>query len=1829
MTTISTALADLVRARMDQATGGGPGEVRLIFHGPPLDLLGQVYEAVAPHAAAAGVPLVLQVPALPAGVANPDIGASGPCDENHLLNLRNSPAKPTFVALVPPGEHNNRSVKTAADEFGMSATVHSGNVAFEDWWADEFLQELLSLALAGATPDAAEREEARTLARMAAGAADEIDRDRTQRSGAWHLVARLFAAGERNTAEGASRVALALGVPPTGDGKLSAREQKSVLEKIADAMSDGFGPGVARAQENGSDEDAVDLSDFLAHLKASCDRPTGFERAPSAYYAPWSDAALDDPPPWWRRLTTEKWGELLAAEASGVGDIEMACTNALLPPSKGSPVIVERGVELEFQIRGANASNATVTIERTPAGPSGRILGQVASDSGNSFADPVPPPHRSPMRYVASAAGFKPGAIKVVSLETWAPGIIVACRLATKSAPPKKGKTKSGPEYETGLHLPGAGRYELLVFAGPQVEVEDSADASSDEAAQRGESATPVPVRRVRGSQHQLELEVDGNAQVDVHFSRLAADGTPSRETCRVFLTVEEVEQHGCRSEFERLIRANRRSIQPSDARALVQLDRNARASSLEEWMLAEENVAQSYLPIVLAEDYVEAWVQPQWGVTPGPCFSRGRFIKDPRPSPAEFQPPPGFVEARTEIARRIRGEGDQSGLVESAEVGKWVRDEPAFRDAIERYVSTYQLWLSTEPDVACWVDVVAVTSLENDGHTLGRIPDAILLSPLHPARIGWHAAAQQVLLEADQLGRPCPAASVLDPDCVPDLLQLSLRGPSGIERLEFVSVENGTDYWSVLWNGRQLRSLPERSTRAPFGAAFGISVGGISAGFSAAQVGRALEDVTDLLAAKPVVGVAVASAGGTTDGCNDGLISWCGRRYQEDDGRPVRQAVGPRLLEIYDDRVEASRPDEATIANLCEDTRNSVRWFVELPPGSSPDLGIIAQLEMSEPATTEVATRTPIGHGALIRHRIRRQLPDAFLCESRQGRPPAPVEDSLAEKVGACVAALENLGQQRTGMSFAPNVNTIQHMFEVRRTDYVAVSSSAIDPACFLGGWLKGACLWDYDLPSYSHRAGDTNGYYLLSRVKEADRESLGKALSNLPGCRDLDEGLVRNVLLEVARRGIPTIRGLASGNAGATGDLGLFLAVRLLQDRFRVEGNADSLLQVLEGTEDDARIAIIVPVDPFRGYLGDLTRALRSERKDSTLSRPDLMVIGMRIAGERVQLHLTPVEVKCRPGSAFPQSEASDALAQAKSLSALLSAMLPDPGQPRLWAVAFQHLLLSILGFGMRVYSQHEDVVDQERWSRFHERIAASILAEECDVTVDARGRLLVVDDSPRSRPRDHDSDGFDETIVIGLEDAGHMVAGDPAAYYASVRDKVADWGLLPSAEGARRGVAPMDEAAEFTSAPVEANLAPQPPSPVDPEPASEPPASPSHAPTDPPAAASPLGPARADAWPSRGIRLDIGATVDGFQPRELGLNISDTRLNHMNMGVVGDLGTGKTQLLKSLITQIARSGPDNRGIRPRFLIFDYKRDYSSADFVEATGARVVRPHRLPINLFDTSSMSETTAPWLHRYRFFADVLEKIYPGIGPVQRDKLKRAVKGAYEAAPHGRPPTLNDVHATYQEITEGKADSPSAIIGDLIDMEVFASNPAETMPFNDFLDGVVVISLDALGQDDHSKNMLVAVMLNLFYENMLLTPKRPFLGADPQLRAIDSYLLVDEADNIMRYEFDVLRKLLLQGREFGTGIILASQYLRHFKVNATDYRDPLLTWFIHKVPNVTPAELGALGLTGSVAELAERVKSLQNHQCLYKSFDVSGEVVRGLPFFELVQRPPVR
>lgn len=1830
MKSLAGEIATRIRVRMAQAVGNlplGRTELRSIFHGPPLRIMERVLEQLSGPGGfelrdasghAVDMPLLLQVEGNQHGFSNPPVGQSGRCDESHLLLLRDSTACPRFLVLVPPGLHRNLSIESTTGAFGIAASTNSSTASFDEWWEDPFIQELVASAVG-------HDEQARMLVHAAAKAANEVDPDVSSRAKSWEVLSRVFSIG---SPPDPVLLSMACGYPPTGDGSLRPREQVGALASLADATKGGLAQGLAQAKVNAVDDvERLVLDQCLAHLRDTCELVTEFKDGAPSFYGPCRGELLGTPPAWWSHLTTERWSALLDDGGGGndAGEMAIACSNSIVPAQPRAISIVKDEVEIE--VRPASPQEwLEVSMERRAGSAAKGFLATSIEVKGpaGKWSD-APPTHKAPVRYKASAAGFEDASTKVISLATWQPGIVAWSRLATKISPPRevpKG-SRDKIQLEATLEIPGAGRLYIDLFTSPGVRLEPLASGTDLGAEDQQDALRQVPLVPAGDGRFGVEVEASEEYQLDVYLDR--GNG---RETCRIHVVCEEGDSEGCRSELERLIRLNKRGDWKSRNSLSVELDRGLRCNQLQAWLLEEQHVGGSWRPVVLADDYASAWAPPRWDEGGKAILSAGEFLHDPRPAAEELVAPEAFVASRADIARAIRG-SDQAGLVETARLGEMYLRDADFQQWVEQYLDSYMAWLRDSPDVASWADVALVTSLARDGRTLSREPDAILLGPLHPVRLAWHCVAQAALQDALDGASPCPAASVLDPDCIPDLLTLPLRSAAGVVWREFFAVECGSDYWSVLCNGSRLGQLVERSRLPPFEREFGVRVGGVSSGFSAAQVGRALRDVSEMLSAKPTLGVAISSGGGAADACNEGLLDWCRERFGASAGTNVRSlAAGPRLLQVFDTREPLDvRPDDATVAALSEDTGNAVRWFQRRPARSRPDLGIIAQLDSSHPEPTANAPRSALSAGALVRHRVRRQLASgsqAFLSESRQGQPAPPSGDALADKVANAIGALENKADATVGLMFAPNVLAVRHMLEQEQADFVAVSSSSIDPSCFLGRWLDSAYLWDYDLPSYSQRAGDTNGYYLLSKAKEIDREALRKSVARLPGCSAASEAVLGDLLLEVARRGIPTVKGMSSDDSGATGSLGLFVAVRLLQDEFRAPPVLPSLLPVLAGTEAEPIIGIVVPIDPFREHLEDLHKALHHGKAAIPLSRPDLLVACISMRGSALAVRLTPIEVKFRHG-AMPAADCKEALGQALSLATLLQGLQEKARSgPLLWRIAFQHLLVTIVGFGLRVYSQHGDVQQHAtRWSVYHQDISSAVLGGTASLEVDPVGRLILVDASRQSEQRDCDGDGFAETIVVSHADAGRIVAGDPAPLYEAIRARVGEWRLRPASQPQGMPAIPDPLPTDGDGGPP----APQARSPAvaalderptgDPGPGGTPPATsgplpPREPPPEPPAEAG------------GGVLLLVGKTAGGFEPRTLHLNLSDTRLNQLNIGVVGDLGTGKTQLLKSLILQVASASVRNRGIKPRFLIFDYKKDYSGDDFVQATGARVVKPHRLPLNLFDTSEISDSAAPWLDRYRFFADVLDKIYSGIGPVQRNKLKQAVRSAYDAArPGGKAPTIYDVHAEYQALMGGKPDSPLGIIDDLVDMEVFSREPGEAVGFDKFLDGVVVVSLASLGQDDRTKNLLVAVMLNMFYEYMLRIPKRPFEGRDPQLRAIDSYLLVDEADNIMRYEFDVLRKVLLQGREFGAGVILASQYLRHFKVNGTDYRDPLLTWFIHKVPNVTPAELGALGFTADVGELAEQVKTLPNHHCLFKSHESAGVVIRGTPFYELV------
>ncbi|MFN8517763.1 MAG: hypothetical protein U0841_35350 [Chloroflexia bacterium] len=157
-------------------------------------------------------------------------------------------------------------------------------------------------------------------------------------------------------------------------------------------------------------------------------------------------------------------------------------------------------------------------------------------------------------------------------------------------------------------------------------------------------------------------------------------------------------------------------------------------------------------------------------------------------------------------------------------------------------------------------------------------------------------------------------------------------------------------------------------------------------------------------------------------------------------------------------------------------------------------------------------------------------------------------------------------------------------------------------------------------------------------------------------------------------------------------------------MQDAFRASPHRGGLLPIIKSDGDAHEIALVVPVDPFRGYLQDLARSLGH----SSLQRPDILVFGISITPSRIVCR-PPIEVKYRKVT-LDGNGCREALAQARALSDLMTRLFAqgEGANLTLWKLAGQHFLLSMLDFGFRVYSQREELRSEpQTWAMIHQRM------------------------------------------------------------------------------------------------------------------------------------------------------------------------------------------------------------------------------------------------------------------------------------------------------------------------------------------------------------------------------------------------------------------------------------------------------------------------------------------------------------------------------------------
>lgn len=446
-------------------------------------------------------------------------------------------------------------------------------------------------------------------------------------------------------------------------------------------------------------------------------------------------------------------------------------------------------------------------------------------------------------------------------------------------------------------------------------------------------------------------------------------------------------------------------------------------------------------------------------------------------------------------------------------------------------------------------------------------------------------------------------------------------------------------------------------------------------------------------------------------------------------------------------------------------------------------------------------------------------------------------------------------------------------------------------------------------------------------------------------------------------------------------------------------------------------------------------------------------------------------------------------------------------------------------------------------------------------------------------------------------------------------------------------REAVAPV-EVQPVIVPPVQPVICPAVPPVADPVILPEPPEEPVEAPEEAPVQAP------AEVLPPRSMEILFGNLKQPEEQEEPPVHWypNDTeRSFHTNMGIIGTMGTGKTQFTKSIVTQLYRNRQDNYNGSPiGILIFDYKGDYNETktDFVHATNAKVLKPYRLPFNPL-ALNQGKAFKPLLpmHTANEFKDTISQIFH-LGPKQQQVLldcivkayaKQGIEPANPATWSRKAPTLDQVYHIFSEETLGRpVDSLTAAMNKLYQFCLFEGDPRRAVSLERLLNGVVVIDLS--GYDNDIQSLIVAITLNQFYAQMQM---RGSSLTDGRYRQMRSLILVDEADGFMSQGFPSLRKIMKEGREFGVGVILSTQSLTHFIGGDDDYSRYVLTWVVHNVSDLKQKDVEYVfklqPKSNQVLKHYTAIKGLAKHESVVKLSNDDPITIRDKAFWQLYKQ----
>lgn len=1802
--------------------------IRKTFCGLPINLSQDLFQAlISPESKIIiqhQVCVVLYDPKIK-NTENPILPMGGICNEDYIMNLRNTASVTRLIIILPSVYSLFNSLKTSVSSFGFNSEIGKNGNKFQE---DPLLDELVKMGLDRLELKQDFLDVIRRIYNESLSQLDKLNNSDDENLVQWKLLSNLWEINKDDQQKLLKIIALSGIYPFENEKFMTSNSYRNVLNKIGtliekNGISPFFKEFIENEELNQNIKDSLQLLNDHIHRHANAG--VEFNYCPSYYYSPYIEANSninDELPKWWINLTREVWEELLGDEEEEQGLVSVSVINSLSYNSnKCIPFTKD---EIIFEIKGSNLP----TGEKI--GISRKVQAYNKIGEVSIFNEPAKwtytdiQIHKSPLffKFIPDSSNVNP-IIKVYSLSKFAPGIAFFSSQAEKitmlsdKTKKRKGAVNIKQLWQSEIRFTNSGLHEIEVFFDEnRIELSKSALLCIADEDDLNQTQEEIVFRNVQDKSgiYYITINADDESILKFKFKDLKSGINGEIE---IIITISDNEAKGATSIIHKLIQQN---LSPHGINEKIDIQyASSHLHQLQYWQIKDKF---SFVPLVLGTDFALSFEKPNWESQSETILSKNTFNNDFRGNIENYSPPKELIEAREKIQSFL--DADEVTLIEKFDINQY-----SLREDVEKiilsYLNHYNIWYNEKPENAAWFDTISI--VDNNGDYLDSEPLCILLNPLHPVRLSWILVAQKILFESLNSGKPCPAAGTIDSSSVIDLMALPCFQPGGNDFIlkPFISLNNDSYTWSILWHGEKLNKLKDKGILALFSNTLGINIEGIESGLTLSQIEHSIDDISKIKCAKSKIKLLVSSDSAESTYLNEGIFNWVKNRLGPKEDtldvaiKDIWFEAGPSILEIYDTRNEDYYPEPEKLSDVNYSSHGSIKWFnSSRGEEDNIDLSIIGHLGTMEPKIEESKTYSNNYYGCIRKNRIKHILHQGnsiYFSESRTSNIPKEMDYSdIGNLLTKTIVAIEEMAASNKFGNYRniPKISMINECLE--KSDYCVVSSSAIDPSAFFDPSNK-SYIWDYDLPKYASQSSANTGFYLLARNSKSVKNSVINGLKQILTLKkDQKEEVVSDVLLEISTRGIPTLKRLASGGNSASGELGMVIALRLLQKS--IVDKTSTSNEIIPFKTELNIYNLIIPVDPFQNQLDRLMKGLGLGK-----NRPDLLIMSFYESDGLFSIKFTPIEVKFR--GEVTGLLIKDALDQNKAMIDFLIKLDNYSKESKLWSIARNHFYANIIDFAFRTYGRNiKNKQESIDWSKLQYRLIQFIFDNNNAISIDKVGRLIILanNESISNDIRDEDADEFSETIIINKSTAVDLLLKQTNEDIQKL-SLLHGWNTFTDISK----VTTNQESVLVQSEKANINQNCKDPDIV----------------IDVPLRTNNIT-INEKVDNSLGICFKVGHYESLLKKKEYIFNPSNTNLNQLNIGIVGDLGTGKTQLIKSLIYQISNKPECNRGTSPKFLILDTKRDYdgsgeneSNTIFLNKIKANVVKPYKLPINLFDIRNSIGVSNPAYDKARFFIDILRKIYGGIGAPQESNIRNAVMLAFQDRGYESnkldyssfvSPTLNDVFNKYKELNNGKIDSPYSIMEELIYSEIFQEDAGTTVDFNMFFNQSTVISLGQIASLKQPLKIVLIVFLNLFREYMLSVKKEKYIiSGDNQLRKIDSFLLIDEANLIMEYNLPVLEDILLKGREFGIGVILASQYLSHFRQNSDiNYTQPLLTWFIHKVPNITSNEINGLGIVNADASYTGKIQSLKPHHCLYKSLNVNGEFIEGDPFYKLIE-----